>query len=219
MTDQLRDFVFGYGSLLRGYAPVVAHRNTVRPTRARIAHLRGYRRAWNVAMDNRIDLPGYKFYLGPLGERPSVFVTFLNVIPSSHGGVIGVLFPVTSEDLDALDARERNYERADVTAHAVDAPLGRVWTYIGTREAEDRYEAGIAAGSAVISREYYEGVWQDFAGLGGKALAEFTATTEPPACPIKNLERIDLPAASRDKTAPSRPERSPLDEPKDGDPA
>jgi cation transport regulator ChaC len=219
MTDQLRNFVFGYGSLLRGYGPEVADRNAVRPTRGRVAHLRGYRRAWNVAMDNRIDLPGYKFYLGPLGERPSVFVTFLNLIPSSHRGVSGVLFPATSQDLHTLDARERNYERADVTAQVVDAPLGTVWTYIGTREAEDRYEAGIAAGSAVISREYYEGVWQDFAGLGETALAEFTATIEPPACPIMDLERIDLPTASRDKMAPSRPERPPLHEPWDGDPA
>jgi cation transport regulator ChaC len=214
MTDQPRDFVFGYGSLLRGYGPEVAGRNAARPTRARIAHLRGYRRAWNVAMDNRIDLPGYKFYLDPLGERPSVFVTFLNVIPSSHGGVNGVLFPVTSEDLDTLDGRERNYERADVTTQVVDAPLGRVWAYIGTREAEDRYEAGLAAGGAVISREYFEGVLQDFAGLGERALAEFTATTEPPACPTMDLERIDLPTASRDKMPPSRPERPPLDEPK-----
>jgi hypothetical protein len=219
MTEQRHDFVFGYGSLLRGYGPDVADRNAVRRTGARIAHLRGYCRTWNVAMDNRIDLPGYKFYRDPSGERPSVFVTFLNVIPSSHRGLNGVLFPATREDVDTLDARERNYERADVTTWVIDAPPGRVWTYIGTREAEDRYEIGIAAGRAVISREYYAGVLQDFARLGERALAEFTATTEPPACPIIDLERIDLPAASRAKIAPSRPEHPPLADPKDGEPA
>ena len=62
-------FLFGYGSLLRfpGGIP---------------CHLLGHRRAWNVAMDNRQTIPGYKYYVDPdTGERPPVHVTFLNIYP------------------------------------------------------------------------------------------------------------------------------------------
>src|ERR687894_1532691 len=40
-------FVFGYGSLAAGFA-------------GRRARLHGHRRVWGVAMDNRLDIPGYK---------------------------------------------------------------------------------------------------------------------------------------------------------------
>ena len=53
-------------------------------------------------MDNSVDLPGYKYYVTPDGERPPVFVTFLNLV----------------EDGTRLDLRTRNtsiteWERED----------------------------------------------------------------------------------------------------------
>ena len=177
-------FVFGYGSLL-GHRPG-SHEPSV-------AHLRGLRRVWNIAMDNSVDLPGYKYYRRPDGTRPEVFVTFVNVVEDSESTINGVLFPVAEDDLRVLDARERNYERVDATPRLVgESPPGRVWTYVGTAGAVARYESGARDDRAVVSREYYTGVLDDFAALGDDALREFQASTAEPECPIVELERIDL---------------------------
>lgn len=145
-------------------------------------------------MDNAVDLPRYKYYRDPAGKRPAVFVTFLNLVPASGHRVNGVLIEVTGYDLPELDARERNYERIEVTGHVTGAPVGRIWTYVGSTQARQRYETGLAAGRAVVSRDYYDGVLRSFAALGEEAVTEYTATTDPPACPVWELERIDLPA-------------------------
>lgn len=149
--------VFGYGSLvLRGGTP---------------ARLRGYRRAWNVAMDNRVTIPGYKYYVDAAGERPQVVVTFLGLVPGD--GVDGVVF---EGDQAELDARERQYERVDVT-HAIDVP-GPVFAYIGRDVAIARFEAGLREGRAVAQRSYVESV---------------RGIAPPPPFPVLDLERVEVP--------------------------
>ena len=149
--------IFGYGSLTpRGAAP---------------AFLRGYRRAWTVAMDNTTTIPGYKYYVDPAGRRPQVVVTFLNLVPGD--GIEGVVF---EGDVDELDARERQYERVDV-ARALGMP-GPVYAYIGRPEAVARYEAARAGRRAVAQRSYVEAV------LGIAA---------PPPLPVLDLTRVDVP--------------------------
>jgi cation transport regulator ChaC len=179
-----RAYVFGYGSLLA--------RNRDREPGPQIAHLAGFRRTWNVAMDNSVDLPGYKYYLAPDGSRPRLFVTFLNITHSDGGTLNGMLFAAAGADLAALDARERNYARTEVTDRIVGAPPGRVWTYVGTPEAVARYERGARDQAAAVSRGYYDAVIGGFAALGDRALGGFHASTDPPACPILDLERVDL---------------------------
>jgi hypothetical protein len=153
----MRVLIFGYGSLA--------------PGRGTPAHLRGYRRAWNVAMDNRATIPGYKYYVDAAGRRPEVFVTFLNLVPGD--GVDGV---VIDADPVALDARERNYRRVDVS-DAIDVP-GPVFAYIGLAEAVDRFEAGHREGRAVAQRAYVESV---------------RGVAPSPPLPVLDLTRIDLP--------------------------
>jgi cation transport regulator ChaC len=170
----MRTFVFGYGSLVRRPCGIACH-------------LTGHRRAWNVAMDNRRAIPGYKVYEDPdTGERPPVRVTFLNVYPG-EGRVNGIAFPVGAEELEVLDRRERNYERVDVT-RALDADLGgTVWTYRGTDAARGRFEAG----PAVVAQDYFEAIRAGFAAAGG--LEAFDASTDPPTVPLRRLKRVDLP--------------------------
>jgi cation transport regulator ChaC len=176
------NYVFGYGSLLAEGAP----------SGAEICHLTGHRRVWNVAMDNSVDLPGYKFYVDPEnGSRPDVFVTYLNIEPAPGGRVNGVVFPVTPDELDALDVRERNYERVDVTNGIEEATSGRVWTYMGKPEATARYNRGKSEQRAVISRRYYNGVLAACAATGASR-REFDQSTDPPPCPVVDLDRIDL---------------------------
>src|SRR6201986_1657222 len=74
------EFVFGYGSLSARPGPA--------PTRELkqdgfVADVAGLRRVWGVAMDNRRDLPGYKYYTDAGGRRPEVFVAYLDLVPES----------------------------------------------------------------------------------------------------------------------------------------
>ena len=168
-------FVFGYGSLVG------------RPD-GLPCQLLGHRRAWNVAMDNRRTIPGYKYYVDPdTGERPPVRVTFLSLYPAAEGRVNGVAFPVTADELDALDRRERNYDRIDVT-RLIDAGLrGTVWTYLGSEAARERF----AAGDAVVAQDYFDAIRADFAAAGG--LEAFDRSTDPLTVPLRRLARVDVP--------------------------
>jgi hypothetical protein len=150
-------FVFGYGSLAR-------------PGAGRPLRLAGWRRAWGVAMDNRMTIPGYKYYLDGTGGRPDVRVAFLDVVPDPAACVDGVVFEVA--DLDALDARERNYRRV-----AVDG----LWLYTGLEEARERF----AAGPTVVARAYLEDVR---AALGA-------AFGPEPELPVMDLTRVEVPPA------------------------
>src|SRR3954453_5699085 len=154
-------FVFGYGSLVRRSDGIPCN-------------LLGHRRAWNVAMDNRRTIPGYKYYVDPdTGERPPVHVALLNLYPAAEGRVNGIAFPTAAEELDELDRRERNYDRIDVT-RLLDVDLGgTVWTYLGSEAARERF----AAGTAVMSQDYFDGIRDDFAAAGG--LDEFERSTDP----------------------------------------
>ena len=139
-------------------------------------------------MDNRRTIPGYKYYVDPdTGERPPVHVTFLNIYPAAEGRVNGIAFPVTAEALDRLDRRERNYDRIDVT-RLLDVDLGgTVWTYLGTEDARERFEAG----AAVVSQDYFDAVRDGFAAVGG--LDEFDRSTDRLTVPLRGLTRVDLP--------------------------
>lgn len=161
------DHVFGYGSLVRlDGSP---------------ARMRGHRRTWGVAMDNARTIPGYKYYVDArTGERPDVFVAFVDFEPANDGDAVdGVIFPVTAEELDALDARERNYERVSVTSLVEPRPDGgRVWAYAGRADARDRCARGRAEGRLVVSAEYARLVTR--------------ASGDEPPCPVVELRRIDL---------------------------
>ncbi|MDO8186288.1 gamma-glutamylcyclotransferase family protein [Conexibacter sp. JD483] len=178
------DWVFGYGSL------------TADARDGHAAVLRGYRRRWGVAMDNSRDLPGYKWYRQrATGERPAVFVAFLDLVADRDGSAVnGLCLPVDAPLLERLDARERNYERVDVTT-AIEAPRGRVWTYVGSRAARARLARGLRERRAVVSQEYVDDVEHGFRRLGDGQLDAYRACTEPlpPGCETLSLERIDLP--------------------------
>ena len=134
--------VFAYGSLARlGGRPCT---------------LRDHRCGWDVAMDNRETIPGYKVYVDPeTGERPAVYVAFLSIRPEPGAQVQGVAFEVDDAGLAALDARERNYDRVDVTALVEPSLAGPVWAYVGSAAGRARCAAGRADGTAVVTEEYF----------------------------------------------------------------
>jgi len=138
--------VFGYGSLPAEEAGIECR-------------LHDHGLGWDVAMDNREVVPGYKVYVDPqTGIRPAVEVAYLSITPEPGASVEGVVFPVSDARLEELDRRERNYVRHDVT-DLVDADLGgRVWAYVGSLAGRLRLARGRRRGTAVVSRGYVEKV-------------------------------------------------------------
>lgn len=177
--------VFGYGSLV---ADDVARGAT-------IARLPGFRRTFGVAMDNREEIPGYKAYVEPGGSRPAVLVAFLDLEPDPGVTVNGTLRAVTDAELDALDQRERNYERVDVT-DAVEGASdgGPVYAYMGSPAGRARLERGRAEDRAVVPHAYLELVRAAFAELGPDEERAFCASTELDALPVRDLDRVEVAA-------------------------
>ncbi len=189
----MRHYIFGYGSLVNQEALYHYLGRECSPHAITLCQLKGYRRCWNIAMDNRVDLSSYKYYLdAATGERPEVFVTFLNIRPARKSTLTGALFEVNAEELSWIDQRERNYRRVAVT-HQIDCQVpGNVWVYIGTPEAEKRYQQGLASHAACISEEYYLFVQECFYCHGEAIGQAYLEATDPPEVPLRKLIRIDL---------------------------
>lgn len=135
-------------------------------------------------MDNTQDIPGYKHYLTPEGERPAVRVAFLDLEEDPATTVNGVCFPASG--LEQLDARERNYVRRDVSG-LVQGAAGRVWAYFGSPEARRRRWEG----EVVVCRAYLEGVASGFRRLGEAEHRAFVDSTDLGALPVWDLARVD----------------------------
>lgn len=183
-----RQWIFGYGSLvdvehLSSYLAEhgfklgnYEHRN-----------LPGFKRIWNVAMDNKRTLPRYKYYLDPKTKtRPDVFVTFANIEKQDNGCVPGILFEVDDEMLKVFDSRELNYWRTDVTAHFSEPVDGTVWTYIGSPEANARFQQGLRERALVIDMTYAQRIETAFTRAGLSYAAEL-----PRDVPLVELTKVD----------------------------
>jgi hypothetical protein len=181
--------IFGYGSL----AALPAGGLTRAPSPdGFVADLHGYARGWGVAMDNRVDLPGYKRYRTPAGDRPAVHVCFLDIAPADGASVNGVCLPVDDVQLAGLDDRERNYVRRDVTDRIGGAPGARVWTYVGAAAGRERLARGRRDGDAVIAASYLDGVTAAFAALGADEARVCAPSLDPGGIPVVDLVREDV---------------------------
>ena len=156
--------------------------------------LPGFRRVLGVAMDNTVDLPGYKFFRDPRdGSRPAVFVAFADLAGAPGGEVNGVCVPVAAGALGALDARERNYERVDVSDLVPDPPgpglgLPRLVGRARAARARDGGRTG-RGGARATSR-----ACRPASARSGRAEhAAFVASTDFGGLPVVALERVDLP--------------------------
>ncbi|MEO8967091.1 MAG: gamma-glutamylcyclotransferase family protein [Solirubrobacteraceae bacterium] len=184
-------FVFGYGSLAI-VAGLVSGRRYA--SDGFVADLPGFQRTWGVAMDNRRHLPGYKYYTDDRGRRPEVYVAYLDLRERAQASVNGVCIPVDDGRLAELDARERNYERVDVSDRlGVDG--ARVWIYAGSAAARRRLAEGHARGRAVIDANYLGLVRNAFRRLGPEEYEACAASLAPGDLPVAELTRVELPPA------------------------
>jgi hypothetical protein len=176
----LSDYVFGYASLV-----------ALEDVEAVPGRLHGFRRFWGAAMNNWEGGEEVKHWLDrATGERPRIRVAYLDIYEHSGSVVNGLALSVDAERLAALDRREINYERVDVSA-AFEPPIsGRVFTYIGLDAARERCRRGAAAGDVFVSRDYVVGVRSAFERLAPGALPEFDHTTDPLPFPERDLRMI-----------------------------
>jgi hypothetical protein len=181
------DWLFAYGSLLPSGLPEL-------PAGVVSCNLIGWRRTWGVAMDNSVDLPGYKHYRSADGARPAVMVAFLDVTPAPDARTNGIALPVQSSELPGLDARERNYERVQVTGELDRDLAGRVWTYRGLAEARERATLGDAEGRLVVPRSYRDGVLAAFGRLGQRTLFEASTAGCPPVVDLDVIHAVPPPS-------------------------
>ncbi|GAB4528269.1 MAG: hypothetical protein Tsb0014_09490 [Pleurocapsa sp.] len=188
------NLVFGYGSLMNiSNLQKYLGRNLIPDLDFRFCHLHNFQRCWNIAMDNSLDLPNYKYYVEPkTGNRPAAFVTFLNVCPIQSQAIMGILFRVSEKELQNLDRRERNYRRIDAT-NLIDYSInGKAWVYIGLDEAQQRYQQGLQQSNVMIAQDYFNSVHHAYYLLGKEAFTNYLATTEKPRVPIVNLKMCQV---------------------------
>ena len=188
MTHQ-SNFIFGYGFLVNIKNLEQYLKRKLQPDlNHKICSLKDYQRCWNVAMNNQVNLPNYKYYRDRTKQRIDAFVTFLNIRPHPNKNILGILFRVTDAELISLDSRERNYQRINITKQLDIQIQGNAWTYIGLPAAEQRYQTGLAQNKAVIDRTYFNSVEDAYLALGNKEHANYVATTDKPLASIIDLE-------------------------------
>ncbi len=171
-----RQMIFGYGSLVDvGRLSEFLNEHGLALGDYRYVTITGWRRSWSVAMDNRDIVPEYKYYIDrSSGTNPDVYVAFLNIervrktdVPAGAPPpeVAGVLFDIDESVLAVLDKRERNYCRCDITDQfpGID---GRVWVYLGSPDAEERYRVGLMERSVVIDSAYKQSVESAYRNAG-----------------------------------------------------
>lgn len=179
-------WIFGYGSLV---SPASVARTIGRtiddPSDRVVAHLRGFGRRWNYGS---LNLRGDWTHDGT--PVTNGVVISLGLAEAREEMCNGVIVRVTAEELAALDWRERDYERTDVTDRIdldrpadVDLP---VVTYVPRTSAIERYQAARDAGRAAVRASYWQLVHEAFDELGGDHLERF-GTTPPPDVPIADI--------------------------------
>ena len=191
MTNNI-NYIFGYGSLVDSKSlKLFLGRDRLNANDWQFCRLSGYRRIWNVSMNNCLDMKGYKYYIDPKSQiRPDISVTFLNVRIHPKSSIGGLLLQVSPDELELVDKREHNYSRIDVSENINIPVKGKAWVYIGLKESVERYRKAFTDGKAVISKNYYNLVYNAFLSYGKNSAEDYLATTDTPKIPQKCLKLI-----------------------------
>lgn len=183
---------FGYGSLVDPEKlEIYLNQRDLELKSWRVFYLQNYRRYWGVAMNNSVYIPGYKIYEEPYsGDRPNVYVAFLDIRPEKHAWVNGIVFDTNDQATEILGSRERNYDRIDLFSSSsfVPEPL---WTYVGSAEGRQRCEDGALTNTTVIHIDYLSDVIESFKKLGKEEYEFFINETEFRDFPEKYLKRVN----------------------------
>ena len=179
-------WLFGYGSLVSPASMAQTIGRTLDPvTEYRVGHLASHGRRWNYGSKVK---RGHWTHDG-LDIRFGLVIS-LGLIESSGESCNGVVFRVTSDELAALDWRERDYERrvvTDLVELEGDAIDGDVSVYFPRPTSIERYEVERDAGTAGIMSSYWDLCIEAFSSLGG-GHADLYAQTPQPDIPVVDIE-------------------------------
>jgi cation transport regulator ChaC len=170
-------WIFGYGSLVSPTSLAGTIGRDVSAHEVAVAHLDGFGRRWNYGS---LHLRG-DWHHGDVRISRGLVVS-LGLVVAGEESCNGVIVRVSDDELAALDWRERDYQRTDVTdviRTEDDRQVGRVMTYVPRPSAIERYEEARDGGRAGIRRSYWELVEQAFHDLGGDHGARYLATPAP----------------------------------------
>lgn len=193
-------YVFAYGSLVAMREPLQAPGGEIVPMSGR---LRGYQRVWGVAMNNWEAAPDEKHYVDPETRvPPRIRVAFLDVDERPDGLVNGLAVPVDLARLAAMDVREVNYSRIEVSSLFEPILPSPVFTYQGTMAARERSRVPPSEPEVCVSEDYLGGVRRAFGSLGADSLAEFDLTTGPCPFALRHLDLVRPDQASERSSGP-----------------
>ena len=182
-------WVFGYGSLVDPASLGRTLGRTVTPGADFLeAELAGWGRRWNYGVGR---VPAmWRTTDGTLVDDGVIVALGLVAAPTED--VNGIVARVSDAELAALDLRERDYDRLDVTdaVEVQETVIGhvgaadRIVTYVPRPSAVQRYEAARDSGQAGIRSSYWGLVDAAFAVLGSDRLARYRSTTPSPDVPV-----------------------------------
>lgn len=188
--------MFGYGSLV---SPVSFGHTIGRDLTPGVdffeAEIVGYGRRWNYGT-------GYTFTSidDDAPDRKQWIFVALGVVSADEETTNGVIGWVDDAEIDALDARERHYDRVDVTAGAILAADVRaavagapIVTYVPRPEPIAAYEAAKSEGVAAITLRYWDLVDGAFSDLGPDRRDRYHATTPAPDIPVVEQPPHEVP--------------------------
>lgn len=177
-------WIFGYGSLVSPTSLATTIGREPPPADVAVAHLDGYGRRWNYGS---LHLRG-DWHHGGVRVSQGLVVS-LGLVVADDETCNGVVVRVSDDELAALDWRERDYQRTDVTdlvRRDDGGRIERVMTYVPRPSAVERYEEARDRGAAGIRRSYWELVEQAFHDLGGDHGVRY-ATTPAPDVPVVEM--------------------------------
>lgn len=142
-------------------------------------------------MENRSSINDHKHYVDPSsGERPDIYVAFVSIGARPGDSCVDLAIPVDDSSLPALDRREINYRRIVVTDLITPRPEGTVWSYVALDAGRERFATGIRTDNVYLARAYRTFVEAAHAKGNPGGLEAFLATTDPPACPERDLTLV-----------------------------
>lgn len=160
-----RAAIFGYGSLINPKSIAKTLGRTLAGGELFPCRLVGYRRVWDV-VDEILD---------PNAARKRA--VFLNLRPDPSASVLGVGFYLSAAELRALDVRERNYDRVDVSGHLQPSVPAAAFTYVAKAE-------HLVADQEVCVLTRYEAIIEEGLEHWGPDFARaFRETTSPHGFP------------------------------------
>jgi len=163
----VKNFIFGYGSLINKESATKTLGRRIFDEEILLCELNGYTRIWGVV--NIVIVSNYM-------ENKPVNAVFLDIRSQPGKSVNGVLMEITLDELERMDAREKNYIRIDVTNNlntTINNRNSKVFTYVG----KSKFLA-VNYINPIVLKRYQNLVNKGARYFGRKFVETFKATTQ-----------------------------------------